>query len=103
MRKMGSALSTSRMCLRLINWLDGLKFFIKQIQNAVKGEKLCHNIKEWVMACCEIIGGIADNWFFLCRVSSALYCFIEQLVLLILLLALCRLAHSNGQVSDKRR
>ena len=67
-KKMGSALSTARMALRLANWIGAVKFFLEQLQKKLRGEKLASK-KEYFEAILDIVGGIADNWFFLCRVS----------------------------------
>lgn len=66
---MGSALSTSRMALRLANWLGAIKFLIGQLRKKLAGQELASR-KEYFEALLDIVGGVADNWFFLCRVSG---------------------------------
>ena len=77
-RKLGSGLSTARMSFRLGNWLPAIQFFAQEIKALLhtRRNKLEHlrqrvisNKQEWAEAVLDLIGGVADNWFFLCRIG----------------------------------
>ena len=78
LRGIGSQLSTTRQALRLGIWLNSVKFFVAQFKCFLerrrckdKEKKPAYASKlEWVGVIMDTISGIADNWYFFCRVGT---------------------------------
>ena len=69
-RALASGLSTSRMAFRLIKWIENIKFLLEELKKYLNGLPLDDSYN-WLTNVLDLIGGIADNWFYLCRVSGA--------------------------------
>ena len=69
LRKMGSAISTSRMVLRLGIWIGAIKFWIIQVKKKLAGQPLDSKVV-WLTELCSFVGGLADNLYLFYRVSS---------------------------------
>lgn len=66
---LASALSTTRMALRLGGWLKAIKFFLAEIIAYFKGKDRA-SLKEYFEAILELVGSFTDNWFYLCRIGT---------------------------------
>lgn len=57
------------MALRLACWISAIKFFVEEFKKKLGGEKIS-KFKDWAEAILDFIGGFADNYYFLFRVSA---------------------------------
>ena len=81
----GSALSTTRMCLRLGMGIETVGYFIKQFRNHFRQSKYPQSLlfKEkidssfnLIKSLLELISGFCDNWYYLGRIG--VYSFISD-------------------------
>ena len=72
LRKLGSAISTSRMVLRLGMWISTLKFLVTQAKKKLAGQPLDNKVI-WLTELCTLVGGFADNMYLFYRVSRRFF------------------------------
>ena len=81
----GSALSTTRMCLRLGMGIETVGYFIKQLRNWFKQSKCAKSLLpeekpdstyNLIKSLLEFISGFCDNWYYLGRIG--VYSFISE-------------------------
>jgi len=74
---MGSALSTSRMALRLCGGIENLNFFLKQIRNYLQKKKLDSTFNI-VNKAFYFWSAFFDNWYYLTRIGTLKFSSPEQ-------------------------